>query len=47
MLPVIYTLLVRESAKDRAEREARQNSAKEPDAGWEPERKEDEESGPH
>jgi multidrug efflux pump subunit AcrB len=40
VLPVIYTLLVKESPKDRAERAARHNSGHEPeadpapDAGW-------------
>ena len=48
VLPVIYTLLVKESPKDRAERAARHNSGHEPvsdpasDAGWA--NKEDEEN---
>ncbi len=33
VLPVIYTLIVQESPKDRAEREARHNSARQPGAG--------------
>ncbi|HKI21476.1 MAG TPA: efflux RND transporter permease subunit, partial [Isosphaeraceae bacterium] len=49
VLPVIYTLLVRDSAKDVAERAARHNSAHQPnsdptpDAGWG--KKEEEENG--
>ncbi len=49
VLPVMYTLLVKDSAKDVAERMARHNSAHQPnsdpppDAGWE--KKEEEENG--